>query len=45
VDTVDRLGPPHWAIGATLPSFAVSFTLAGLLSLLRRSSAGEASPA
>ena len=45
VDTVDRLGPPHWAIGATLPSFAVSFALAGLLSLLRRSSAGEASPA
>ena len=45
VDTVDRLGPPHWGIGATLPSFAVSFTLAGLLSLLRRSSAGEASPA
>jgi NCS1 family nucleobase:cation symporter-1 len=45
VDTVDRLGPPHWGIGATLPSFAVSFALAGLVSLLRRSSAGEASPA
>jgi nucleobase:cation symporter-1, NCS1 family len=28
VDQVQRLDPPSWQIGATLPSFAVSFTLA-----------------
>jgi nucleobase:cation symporter-1, NCS1 family len=27
VDQVDRLAPPTWGIGATLPSFAVSFVL------------------
>jgi hypothetical protein len=28
VDQVQRLDPPSWQIGATLPSFAVSFVLA-----------------
>ena len=28
VDQVERLSPPDWGIGATLPSFAVSFVLA-----------------
>ena len=28
VDQVQRLDPPSWEIGATLPSFAVSFVLA-----------------
>ncbi len=27
VDQVNRLEPPAWGIGATLPSFAVSFVL------------------
>jgi nucleobase:cation symporter-1, NCS1 family len=28
VDQVERLGPPSWQVGATLPSFVVSFALA-----------------
>ena len=28
VEQVQRLDPPSWQIGATLPSFAVSFVLA-----------------
>jgi nucleobase:cation symporter-1, NCS1 family len=31
VDQVERLDPPSWQIGATLPSFAVSFVLALLV--------------
>jgi NCS1 family nucleobase:cation symporter-1 len=30
VSLVERLGPPDWGAGATLPSFAVSFVLAAL---------------
>ena len=31
VDQVERLGPPSWQVGATLPSFVVSFALALVL--------------
>jgi purine-cytosine permease-like protein len=36
VDRVGRLEPPPWGIGATLPSFAVSFVLALALALANR---------
>jgi putative hydroxymethylpyrimidine transporter CytX len=36
VDQVERLEPPAWGIGATLPSFAVSFSLALALALASR---------
>jgi nucleobase:cation symporter-1, NCS1 family len=34
VDLVAHLHPPDWGIGATVPSFAVSFLLGGALALL-----------
>jgi len=36
VRQVERLGPPDWGIGATLPSFAVSFVLMALAASLGR---------
>ena len=39
VEQVDRLEPPAWGIGATLPSFAVSFVLAAAAALLGRGAA------
>jgi putative hydroxymethylpyrimidine transporter CytX len=36
VEQVQRLDPPSWPIGATLPSFAVSFVLAALASVADR---------
>jgi nucleobase:cation symporter-1, NCS1 family len=43
VDGVAKLSPPDWGIGATLPSFLVSFALAGVISALsRRSEPGTA---
>jgi purine-cytosine permease-like protein len=36
VGQVERLGPPDWGIGATLPSFAVSFGLMTLVASLAR---------
>jgi NCS1 family nucleobase:cation symporter-1 len=36
VDLVERLGPPSWSIGATVPSFVAAFTLALAASLMRR---------
>ncbi len=43
VDFVDRLDPPSWGIGATVPSFVVSFAVAGLLGVVaRRPAAGAA---
>ncbi len=36
VDQVERLDPPAWGIGATLPSFAVSFLLALALATASR---------
>jgi NCS1 family nucleobase:cation symporter-1 len=35
VDLVSHLHPPSWGIGATVPSFAVSFLLGGLILKLR----------
>jgi nucleobase:cation symporter-1, NCS1 family len=37
VEQVERLDPPSWAIGATLPSFVVAFALAALASVTDRS--------
>jgi nucleobase:cation symporter-1, NCS1 family len=36
VEQVQRLDPPAWGIGATLPSFAVSFVLAVLVATVER---------
>ena len=36
VDQVQRLDPPAWEIGATLPSFVVSFVLAALAAVADR---------
>jgi purine-cytosine permease-like protein len=44
VDQVERLDPPAWGIGATLPSFVVSFTLMALATALERVRAGSLSP-
>jgi nucleobase:cation symporter-1, NCS1 family len=40
-DLVGRLEPPDWGIGATIPSFLVSFAAAGVLAVLSRRSAGR----
>jgi purine-cytosine permease-like protein len=36
VEQVERLGPPAWGIGATLPSFAVSFVVAVAVAVANR---------
>ena len=36
VDLVDNLNPPAWGLGATVPSFLVSFALATLVSVVER---------
>jgi putative hydroxymethylpyrimidine transporter CytX len=36
IDLVERLDPPSWGIGATLPSFAVAFALALAVTVLGR---------
>jgi nucleobase:cation symporter-1, NCS1 family len=41
VDLVENLEPPDWRVGATVPSFVVSFALASVVATLsRRSEAG-----
>jgi nucleobase:cation symporter-1, NCS1 family len=41
VDLVENLEPPDWGVGATVPSFVVSFALASVVATLsRRSEAG-----
>lgn len=43
IDAVQRFDPPGWGIGATVPSFAVSFALAAVVALVsRRSETGAA---
>jgi putative hydroxymethylpyrimidine transporter CytX len=43
VDLVENVNPPAWGIGATVPSFLVSFALAGVVAAVsRRSTAGAA---
>jgi putative hydroxymethylpyrimidine transporter CytX len=40
-DAVDRLGPPDWGLGATIPCFAVSFAVAlGVAAATRRVAPG-----
>jgi hypothetical protein len=36
VDLVNRLDPPEWQIGATVPSFLVSFLIAGTVAVVSR---------
>jgi NCS1 family nucleobase:cation symporter-1 len=45
VDVVDKLNPPDWGIGATVPSFLVSFCVASIVALLARRTAAGAAPA
>ena len=40
-DLVSHLDPPDWGIGATVPSFLVSFALASALALVSRRSPGR----
>jgi purine-cytosine permease-like protein len=45
VDLVNELSPPDWGIGATVPSFAVSFCVASVVAVLARRSAAGTAPA
>jgi putative hydroxymethylpyrimidine transporter CytX len=45
VDAVEKLDPPAWEIGATVPAFLVSFAIAGVVSVLSRRSAPGAAAA
>ena len=42
VDLVAELDPPDWGIGATVPSFLVSFGIARVAAVTRRHAAGAA---
>jgi NCS1 family nucleobase:cation symporter-1 len=43
VDLVGRLNPPHWGVGATVPSFVVAFAVAAVVAVLtQRSDEGTA---
>jgi putative hydroxymethylpyrimidine transporter CytX len=45
IDGVERLDPPRWGIGATIPAFLVSFVMAYVASVLTRRSAARAAAA
>ncbi len=45
VDAVSKLNPPDWGIGATVPSFLVSFGVASIVAHVARRSAPGAAPA
>jgi NCS1 family nucleobase:cation symporter-1 len=45
VDVVQKLNPPEWNIGATVPSFLVAFGLAAVVAAVSRRSAEGAAPA
>jgi purine-cytosine permease-like protein len=45
VDVVDELHPPDWGVGATVPSFVVSFGIASIVAVLARRGATGAAPA
>ena len=45
VDEVQRLHPPQWGIGATVPAFLVSFTLACVAAVLGRRATARAAAA
>ena len=38
VDLVERLDPPGWGLGATVPSFLASFAIAGSVAAISRRS-------
>jgi putative hydroxymethylpyrimidine transporter CytX len=45
VDAVERLDPPDWGIGATVPSFVIAFGVALVVALLTRREPTEAAAA
>src|SRR5262245_37699803 len=45
VDLVDHLNPPVWGVGATVPSFVVSFGIASVVAVIARRGAPGAAPA
>jgi NCS1 family nucleobase:cation symporter-1 len=45
VDAVDRLHPPGWGIGATVPSFLVSFGIASVVAVVSRRATTGTAPA
>jgi NCS1 family nucleobase:cation symporter-1 len=45
VDLVEKLDPPSWEIGATVPSFLVAFAIASVVAAVSRRSAAGAAPA
>lgn len=45
VDLVSELNPPDWGIGATVPSFLVSFGVASVVAVLARRSPADAAAA
>jgi putative hydroxymethylpyrimidine transporter CytX len=45
VEHVEKLDPPAWGIGATVPSFLVAFGIASVVATLSRRSAAGAAPA
>jgi putative hydroxymethylpyrimidine transporter CytX len=45
VDLVQKLNPPDWGIGATVPSFLVAFAVAAVVAVVSRRSAEGAAPA
>jgi nucleobase:cation symporter-1, NCS1 family len=45
VDLVEQLNPPAWGIGATVPSFLVSFAIASVVALVTRRVSPGAAPA
>jgi nucleobase:cation symporter-1, NCS1 family len=45
VDGMDKLNPPDWGIGATVPSFLVAFCVASVVAVLARRTAAGAAPA
>jgi hypothetical protein len=42
---VEKLNPPDWGIGATVPSFLVAFGVASVVAVLARRTAAGAAPA
>jgi putative hydroxymethylpyrimidine transporter CytX len=45
VDAVQRSSPPDWGVGATVPSFAAAFAVAGVVTVVSRRSAARAAAA
>jgi nucleobase:cation symporter-1, NCS1 family len=45
VELVERLNPPAWGLGATVPSFLAAFAVASVVAALSRRSAAGAAPA